>query len=93
MGPVTKLKSVGRTVDALEQIKHVHESAELEIHERNLRSCTINTLSVSRKLPRLELSRQCLMVSDVQGKKLQFVILDFMFKLNVNLKFLVRFLS
>ena len=33
----------------------------------NLLRCIINTLSVSGELPGLELSKECLMVSDGQG--------------------------
>ena len=51
----------------------------------NLLSCTINTLSVSGELPGLELSRECLTVSDGQGQKLQFVIFDFSFQFYLNL--------
>lgn len=50
----------------LGQIKNFthHESAELQIHEMNLLSCTFNTLSLSRELPALKLSRECLNLSD-----------------------------
>ena len=64
-----------------------------QIHQMYLVSCTINALSVSRKRSGYELSRECLMVSDGHGQKLQFVISDFSFKFYLNLWVLVRFPS
>ena len=51
----------------------------------NLISCIINALSVSRECSGLECSRECLIVSDGQGQKLQFAIFDFRFKFYLDL--------
>ena len=51
----------------------------------DLRSCTNNAMNVSQTLPGLELSRECLIMSDGQALKLQSVIFDFRFRFYLNL--------